>query len=505
MTQYGYFEITRSCLRCGRPLPVNGPLENVRCASCFETNPVPLLMYLQVFQIACKNDEQIYGGETRTQTPITDGGPYKLTWGTHEPACRACGAVLSGAPPAAGAYPCPGCGTAVTTFEPPGWMKDLYPGAVQIYLGVQESASTDQGPGLQLDQARTHPVAMPCSTCGGGLSIGVDTPIEHMCGFCGSPVTIPDEIWDRLHPTEAVQGWYVRFELPVPECRLEMRMDLAERFKKQVKPIERSDGRMNANVAGPSRFACLKIGNLCGNCKTTIPINGPVLHPVCPTCGTLRDLPPQALGHLMAWVEEEEPSFVGSYMQYGYFFKVKRTRVQPFCVRCESDLPLVKPGTDAVVECPKCSARYPTFPVPGEIRFHAGHARQVYCAQRDSDLQALQASAAVDFGCPSCGANITIDTSTPRIHRCQYCRNDVFIPDQVWHRFHPVTKMLPWFVDAGRVPPSAEIKRRAEADAVMKQADRGVLWDKIKFWIMFLLPVLFVLAMLGYQIYRIFS
>jgi DNA-directed RNA polymerase subunit RPC12/RpoP len=482
---YAYFEITRTCLKCGRPLPVNGPVESVRCAACSTANPVPLAMFYQILQIAQANDEKLAVGETRTQTPIGHGGIYKLTWGVHPPACRACRAPLPDVPPSAGAFPCPKCGAACTTFASPDWLRRLHPGATQIYLGLQEIAGGDSAGAFVVEQSPTRPIAMRCARCGGGLSITADVPLEHACSFCGGRFRIPDEIWERMHPVETVQGWFVRLESPLPDMagRLD---EFFARYEEKLRVFERADGKMNRKLPGPSRFACLKIANTCGRCKAKIPVNGPVLHPICPTCGLVRNFPPEVIGELLAWVAEPEPTQSGFLLQGGHHFDQRRTRVPPFCRRCEADLPLVTPGADTTVECTRCGGKYPTFPVPAELRLHAGAARQVYCAERDSERRPVQAGAAVRYTCPSCGADLAIDAGTGRIHRCDHCGNDVFIPDEVWHQLHPVTEILPWFVDAGRVPASAEIARRAAAAAKAEQEAAKLRRQKLRSWTMYL-------------------
>jgi hypothetical protein len=349
-------------------------------------------------------------------------------------------------------------------------MKGMVPSAAQIYLGTQDGAATGAAGVPAVEPSRVRPVAMRCGHCDGALSVTVGTPLDPTCAFCGKGFRIPDEIWERLHPVEEVQGWYVRFEGPVPGQTFPGSREYRERYERNLGPLEDADGRMNRTVAGPSRFACYKLGNTCGTCKARIPVNGPVLHPVCPTCGAVRDFPPQVLGDMLAWVAETKPMSRGWLFHSGHHFTHKMTRAAPFCRKCEADLPLVAPGTDSTIECPGCSAQYATFPVPEVLRPFAGAARQIYCGERDADRPAAQESAPVDQPCPSCGADARIDKETGRIHRCGFCGDDVFLPDELWHRFDPVTKILPWFVDAGRIPPSAEAARQAREAAARERA-----------------------------------
>jgi DNA-directed RNA polymerase subunit RPC12/RpoP len=55
----------------------------------------------------------------------------------------------------------------------------------------------------------------------------------------------------------------------------------------------------------------------------------------------------------------------------------------------------------------------------------------------------------VYFGCPQCGGTLKLDGST-RLVTCEYCSAMSYLPDDLWHVFHPVRAARPWFAVYGR-------------------------------------------------------
>ncbi len=448
-SRWGYLKITRTCIGCGRKLPINGPVELVRCASCFTVNPMPMMVHGQVLEIVEDDREKAVEGEVISQSPVAAGGVYSLTWGIHAPKCRECGSLLPDVGPEVGDYPCPLCRTAISNFAPTGPYQKLYPAVTQVVLGERETRTNPPADEqISVDQSKSKPVLMACQNCGGSLSITAATPRLHLCEFCGAKVGIPGELWERLHPVDSTRGWYVRFQGPLTEVPSDLEMQMNRRFD------ELSLGSAGRPRPGPSRWAKLEVALKCRQCGNHVPVNGPLPHVVCGQCGSLRELPPEHVAGIMSWVGDDQPCFDGTAFRSGqYRFQMKSTRVPPTCEVCGSDLPLVEPGADTTIPCPGCTARYSSFSVPEHMRPHAGTAKQLYCAQKEPDPLPDAIPESLGFGCPSCGAKLTITSETGRVHRCEFCSTDVFFPDELWTRLHPVTRVHPWWVDAVIEPP----------------------------------------------------
>jgi len=462
-TRFSYVEITRTCGGCGRPLPVNGPLERVRCASCFTVNPVPMLMFQQVLEIVDGGRNELAEGETRTQTPLGEGGTYRLTWGKQAPRCRECSAMLPEVGTGTGESHCPTCGAAYARFAPPELFARLYPAVRRLVLAEQATGEVAAEQQLTVDQSEHKPILMGCENCGGSLSITADVPRLHSCQYCGARVGIPDELWERLHPVESTRGWYLELEGALGEVDRALERQMGARFDDESLALARK--RISTDE-GPSRFARLQIHTKCPSCKHPVPINGPLPHVVCPECGAVKPLPAETIGGYMAWVGDTQPIFDGVAFRSGDRFQMKCARVAPYCERCDTDLPLVEPGADTVVQCPGCAAKHATFPVPGFAAPHAGIAKQVYCAQRHADPSPGDAPDALGFCCPACGGELSLTSASGRVHECEFCSANVFVPDEVWTQLHPVARVRPWFVDTGFEPARPAVGSAGEEDGV---------------------------------------
>jgi hypothetical protein len=48
--------------------------------------------------------------------------------------------------------------------------------------------------------------------------------------------------------------------------------------------------------------------------------------------------------------------------------------------------------------------------------------------------------------CPRCGAGLEITQASERITRCRHCEVDVFLPAELWERFHPKQAATTWML-----------------------------------------------------------
>lgn len=467
MSRWGYMEITRTCVGCGANLPVNGPLERIRCASCFTVNPIPMRVYQQVLEIIEDGRVQATDGEVTTQTPLTAGGVYQLTWGIHAPRCSDCGTDLTDASNTEGDFACPGCGVTCTSFAPTDMYARLFPAVRQVVLGDRPSEEVKEAQQqVSVDQSGTKPILMSCDSCGGSLSVTAATPRLHDCQYCGARVGIPPDLWERLHPAESTRGWYVRLEGPLEEPSPEARREMSRLYDEQS--LGEAEHR-----EGPSRWARIQVALKCSECSEHVPVNGLLPHVICGSCGTLREIPSDHHVDFLSWVNDDQPVFDGTAIKKGgYRYQMKCTREPPVCTVCDTPLPLVEPGQDVEIRCTGCTARYPTFPVPEELAKQAGRARQLYCAQKAPDPPPSQVPAQLEFGCTACGADLSITPETGRIHHCEYCQSDVFLPDRIWTQLHPVTRVQPWYVDAVAEPPPKRPSTDPD-DMIQQTIDHG--------------------------------
>jgi hypothetical protein len=48
--------------------------------------------------------------------------------------------------------------------------------------------------------------------------------------------------------------------------------------------------------------------------------------------------------------------------------------------------------------------------------------------------------------CPACGGGLSVGRDAERTIDCRFCHASVFIPDELWKRFHPGKTMLRWTI-----------------------------------------------------------
>jgi WD40 repeat protein len=49
------------------------------------------------------------------------------------------------------------------------------------------------------------------------------------------------------------------------------------------------------------------------------------------------------------------------------------------------------------------------------------------------------------FSCPSCAGNLEVDGSD-RVIKCKYCNSEIYLPDDLWFRMHPVEVVERWYI-----------------------------------------------------------
>lgn len=211
-------------------------------------------------------------------------------------------------------------------------------------------------------------------------------------------------------------------------------------------------------------FGCYEIRTECESCGQPVPINGPMRTIACSYCFHRVEITPDRYKSLLADLLEEYDELAdgegrGGQMisdrtyHYGYW------RVPPRCRACKKPLELgaVDLGTSGELACP-CGQRYASFPAPDWLIAELPTAAQCYCADRepqpvegaDGTLELVEvhedAPEPVVMACPQCGGALKITVESDRVHECQYCQSNVYIPDPLWRRLHPVKQVHEWWL-----------------------------------------------------------
>jgi hypothetical protein len=95
-----------------------------------------------------------------------------------------------------------------------------------------------------------------------------------------------------------------------------------------------------------------------------------------------------------------------------------------------------------------------SFAAPTWLRDLVANAREVFVTDPAAAPGAPSAAAVVPavaarpvvMTCPQCGAALHVTAESQRTTTCQFCPVDVFLPDELWRRLHPVKVVRPWWV-----------------------------------------------------------
>jgi hypothetical protein len=215
------FRIMVRCRECGSEIPVNGPVRQVSCGTCFAV--------MQVDRFVGNWIRELEHGPFAMPRPARSCriGGRGINGEAHAEvvdfiACSACGKPLPGVAHGATEAACTACGEPFSTFPGPGWLDDEVVSEVQCVLCEMEVAPATEGrvgaafsdepepPG-----AAVSPVTFDCLGCGSSMPVGPDTGRIFRCPFCSREQLLPDEFWFRLHPPQVARDWYLSLGGPL--------------------------------------------------------------------------------------------------------------------------------------------------------------------------------------------------------------------------------------------------------------------------------------------------
>ncbi|MBW2263599.1 MAG: hypothetical protein JRG91_16680 [Deltaproteobacteria bacterium] len=123
-------------------------------------------------------------------------------------------------------------------------------------------------------------------------------------------------------------------------------------------------------------------------------------------------------------------------------------------MKCEKELSVddVPVGSLDDVICPACGHGNTTYPAPEWLGDALPSARQVYCGERPAAagdaavLDVDDGAKPVILSCPQCKGSLKVSSRSDRLVPCEYCGSDVYLPDDLWKRLHPVKTSSTWYV-----------------------------------------------------------
>lgn len=206
---------------------------------------------------------------------------------------------------------------------------------------------------------------------------------------------------------------------------------------------------------------CIEAETNCKNCGNPLMLNALSETIECPMCQTVANFPYQF------WKENILESPLKEFSQFKdgegqsqtnmtgeYTFRIMYGRQQPACRNCKTliDLSKIDEYTSAgFVKCSKCSNEVSVRKLPAELDLIFDTIK--YIVGEDADLipsgksgvAVPNAAKPILFTCPSCAGNLEID-GTQRMITCKYCSSEIYLPDALWLKLHPVKTIKRWYL-----------------------------------------------------------
>ncbi|HYW11663.1 MAG TPA: hypothetical protein VE871_06880 [Longimicrobium sp.] len=219
------------------------------------------------------------------------------------------------------------------------------------------------------------------------------------------------------------------------------------------------------------RIVSVQLRTSCSRCGSPLPLNALVPRLACPACSATNELDDEF------WLAVLGDDDLGTctILTAGREISLDVEKAGPACAECGADIPAkdALAAADAgSVACTACAARTlvrvppPVFVLSGFQLLVGEDPLQVPAAGATLAVQCAVAQP-VAFNCPTCGGVLQVDGSV-RVVKCGYCQGAAYLPDGLWHVFHPVPVTRPWFLV--RDPGARDRARRQARDPATEPA-----------------------------------
>lgn len=198
----------------------------------------------------------------------------------------------------------------------------------------------------------------------------------------------------------------------------------------------------------------VQVRTACGTCGSPLPLNAMVPRLACPACSAENRLSDA----FWAAVLGDSSLSTCTIITEGRTVALEVARGDdPACAACGATIPVrdaLAGAEHGFVACPGCAARVrvrvpPKSWVLSGFRLLVGEDEMQVPAEGQTLPVSRGATGPIAFHCPSCAGVLQVDGST-RVVKCGYCSGSAYLPDDLWHAFHPIAVARPWYVLYGR-------------------------------------------------------
>ena len=208
------------------------------------------------------------------------------------------------------------------------------------------------------------------------------------------------------------------------------------------------------DTATETIWSMLEMSIECPRCDGPVVVNGPFTSFRCPECGEMIEMTPEIWADLLEDVRDEladdtaegeggRSTIWGTYNTYLYYGRLK-----PYCPKCKRDFDMKNEytGGDSVT-CIGCNTKTAVQPAPSWFDSVFEGALLIVGAQEKQTVKSAadKKVSPISFTCSQCGGTI-LTCGELRNVKCEHCGASVYLPDELWFRFHPAPKKRRWFV-----------------------------------------------------------
>lgn len=192
----------------------------------------------------------------------------------------------------------------------------------------------------------------------------------------------------------------------------------------------------------------IKLKTECKHCGSPMLLNALVNNFICSSCNKTNSF------DYDLWKSFLNKRGTSKIISGEYTYNVTCERRKPHCVKCNENINVEKLdeyNNKKNIFCPKCSHNFFVRKCTAELEQYFPNL--TYLVGEDENLLSTYNSKEdlpygnkpIIFNCPSCAGSLKVDGKN-RIVECTYCDSNVYLPDDLWQRLHPVKVIRSWFL-----------------------------------------------------------
>lgn len=208
-------------------------------------------------------------------------------------------------------------------------------------------------------------------------------------------------------------------------------------------------------------FICVEIKTECKHCGGSLQLNALVDEVLCPACQKINEFPygfwKESIleSALKEYREYKEGEGQNSTMMTGeYTFQMLYGIQKPRCGKCKTSLKpelISEYAKSGKAVCEKCSNEISVRTLPDNLKqdfpgvSHLIGEDPDMFSKSEGTMKTPDDVKPILFTCPSCAGNLKID-GTDRMVTCNFCNSQIYLPDDLWFRLHPVKVVERWYI-----------------------------------------------------------